>query len=85
MAGDTVTSLVDEAKLENQALGLNEFGSASPDTGPSSSDSKDDSPRQLHGWKVCQSYGKSFLFAESCLVGDSIRFDAVHHISFCAG
>ena len=53
IAGDSVTGPVDEAKLENQAFELNEIGSASPTTGSSSNDLKEESPRQLHGWKVC--------------------------------
>ena len=54
IAGDSVTGLVDEAKLENQAFELNAFGSASPTTGSGSNDLKEESPRQLHGWKVRQ-------------------------------
>ena len=85
IAGHSVTGVVDEAKLGNQAFELNEIGSASHTTGSSSNDLKEGSPRQLHGWKVCQPCKKSCLFAESSPVGDCIRFHAVHHISLCAG
>ena len=52
IAGESVTGLVDEARLQNQAFELNDIDSASPTTGSSSNDLKEASPRQLHGWKV---------------------------------
>ena len=52
VAGHSMTGVVDEAKFGNQAFELNEIGSASPTT--SSNDLKEESPRQLHGWKVCK-------------------------------
>ena len=85
IAGHSMTGVVDGAKLGYQAFELNEIGSASPTIDSSSNDLKEESPRHLHGWKVCQIYKVPCLFAESSSVGDSIRFDAVHHISFRAG
>ena len=54
IAGHGMTGVVDEAKFGNQAFELNEIGSASPTTGSGSNDLKEESPRQLHGWKVCK-------------------------------
>ncbi|KAK3168685.1 hypothetical protein OEA41_005133 [Lepraria neglecta] len=59
IAGDSVTGPVDEAKLENRAFELNEIGRANPTTGSSSNDLKEESPRQLHVWKVGGAFATS--------------------------
>lgn len=41
-----------EAELEKQAVQIGEVRSASPTTGSCTNDVKEESPRQLHGWKV---------------------------------
>ena len=52
IGSESVVGLVDEAKLENQAFKLNAIGSADPPTGSTLEKPKEESPRQLHRWKV---------------------------------
>lgn len=52
MAERFAAGLAAEAELEKQVVHVNQTRNASPTIGSGTNDVKEQSPRQLHGWKV---------------------------------
>lgn len=91
MAGNDTACLTAKAELEKQAIQANQIQDANlmtgSMTGSGTDDVKEQSPRELHGWKVRRhtiAISGDISTADIGPVGDGIRFHVVHNISLCA-